>query len=226
MAAVDDLCQSYLDLKYHFDPAAASAAGLVSHDSPRPFDEETVRAHLRPALGRRRGRGAGERRPAGGDRSHCPARRDPQRDLPLEHERPTCAIRPTGCRTSSRGSTRCSRGGTERGGARAGRARAAPRRTRLPRRGARHARRAALRLRGHVARDAGWRWRAGGAAGRGARARRCPSCAPISSPPRARRSRRSSASARAPGRDRARADPHAFAWARSSSAAASTTSTR
>ena len=30
--SVDELCRSYLDLKYHFDPAAASAAGLVSHD--------------------------------------------------------------------------------------------------------------------------------------------------------------------------------------------------
>src|SRR5919109_1363825 len=28
MASVDDLCRSYLDLKYHFDPAAASSAGL------------------------------------------------------------------------------------------------------------------------------------------------------------------------------------------------------
>ena len=33
MASVDDLCRSYLDLKYNFDPAAASSAGLVSHDS-------------------------------------------------------------------------------------------------------------------------------------------------------------------------------------------------
>ncbi len=47
MPAVDDLCQSYLDLKYHFDPGAASAAGLVSHDGRLgSFDEETVRAHL------------------------------------------------------------------------------------------------------------------------------------------------------------------------------------
>ena len=47
MASVDDLCRSYLDLKYHFDPAAASAAGLVSHDSRLGrFDTPTVRAHL------------------------------------------------------------------------------------------------------------------------------------------------------------------------------------
>ena len=47
MASVDDLCRSYLDLKYHFDPAAASAAGLVSHDSRLGrFDADTVRAHL------------------------------------------------------------------------------------------------------------------------------------------------------------------------------------
>jgi len=47
MASVDDLCRSYLDLKYHFDPAAASAAGLVSHDSRLGrFDTGTVRGHL------------------------------------------------------------------------------------------------------------------------------------------------------------------------------------
>ena len=47
MASVDDLCRSYLDLKYHFDPAAASAAGLVSHDSRLGrFDTATVRGHL------------------------------------------------------------------------------------------------------------------------------------------------------------------------------------
>jgi hypothetical protein len=47
MASVDDLCRSYLDLKYHFDPAAASSAGLVAHD-PRlgRFDTATVREHL------------------------------------------------------------------------------------------------------------------------------------------------------------------------------------
>jgi uncharacterized protein DUF885 len=44
---VDDLCRSYLDLKYHFDPAAASAAGLVSEDSRLgSFDTETTREHL------------------------------------------------------------------------------------------------------------------------------------------------------------------------------------
>ncbi|HEY5940042.1 MAG TPA: DUF885 domain-containing protein [Gemmatimonadales bacterium] len=47
MTAVDDLCRSYLDLKYHFDPAAASAAGLVAQDSRLGrFDAETTREHL------------------------------------------------------------------------------------------------------------------------------------------------------------------------------------
>jgi hypothetical protein len=47
MPAVDDLCQSYLDLKYHFDPAAASSAGLVSHDGRLGrFDAEVVRTHV------------------------------------------------------------------------------------------------------------------------------------------------------------------------------------
>ena len=47
MASVDDLCRSYLDLKYHFDPAAASAAGLASHDSRLGrFDGGTTREHL------------------------------------------------------------------------------------------------------------------------------------------------------------------------------------
>lgn len=44
---VDDLCRSYLDLKYHFDPAAASAAGLVAQDSRLgSFDADTTREHL------------------------------------------------------------------------------------------------------------------------------------------------------------------------------------
>jgi hypothetical protein len=47
MPSVDELCQSYLDLKYHFDPAAASQAGLVTHDGRLGrFDVATVRAHV------------------------------------------------------------------------------------------------------------------------------------------------------------------------------------
>jgi Bacterial protein of unknown function (DUF885) len=45
--ALDDLCRSYLDLKYHFDPASASSAGLISEDGRLGrFDIETTRAHL------------------------------------------------------------------------------------------------------------------------------------------------------------------------------------
>jgi hypothetical protein len=47
MPSVDDLCRSYLDLKYHFDPAAASAAGLVSEDGRLGrFDVEAIREHM------------------------------------------------------------------------------------------------------------------------------------------------------------------------------------
>jgi hypothetical protein len=47
LSQVDDLCRSYLDLKYHFDPAAASAAGRVELDARLgSFDPETTRAHL------------------------------------------------------------------------------------------------------------------------------------------------------------------------------------
>ncbi|MFL5403080.1 MAG: DUF885 domain-containing protein [Gemmatimonadales bacterium] len=47
MTSVDDLCRSYLDLKYHFDPAAASAAGRIDLDGRLgSFDAETTRAHL------------------------------------------------------------------------------------------------------------------------------------------------------------------------------------
>ena len=91
MASVDDLCRSYLDLKYHFDPAAASSAGLVSHDARLGrFDAETTRAHvaaLRVGGGRDRGARAG--RPADRDRPHRAARRDPEhRSSGCEHERP------------------------------------------------------------------------------------------------------------------------------------------
>ncbi|MGN6391538.1 MAG: DUF885 domain-containing protein [Gemmatimonadales bacterium] len=45
--SVDDLCRSYLDLKYHFDPAAGSSAGLVTHDARLGrFDQATVRGHV------------------------------------------------------------------------------------------------------------------------------------------------------------------------------------
>jgi uncharacterized protein DUF885 len=44
---VDELCRSYLDLKYHFDPAAGSAAGLVAQDSRLGnFDLEATREHV------------------------------------------------------------------------------------------------------------------------------------------------------------------------------------
>ena len=47
MPSVDDLCRSYLDLKYHFDPAAASSAGLVAHDGRLGhFDPPAVREHV------------------------------------------------------------------------------------------------------------------------------------------------------------------------------------
>jgi hypothetical protein len=47
MPSVDDLCRSYLDLKYHFDPAAASAAGLVTHDGRLGrFDEASARTQI------------------------------------------------------------------------------------------------------------------------------------------------------------------------------------
>jgi len=47
MPSVDDLCRSYLDLKYHFDPAAASSAGLVAHDGRLgSFDVASVGEHV------------------------------------------------------------------------------------------------------------------------------------------------------------------------------------
>ncbi len=47
MTAVDDLCRSYLDLKYHFDPASASAAGLIAQDARiGSFDIESIRTHV------------------------------------------------------------------------------------------------------------------------------------------------------------------------------------
>lgn len=47
MSAVDDLCRSYLDLRWYFDPAAASVAGLETYDGKLGrFDEESVRQHL------------------------------------------------------------------------------------------------------------------------------------------------------------------------------------
>ncbi len=47
MSAVDDLCRSYLDLRWFFDPAGASAAGLETYDGRLGrFDDDSVRQHL------------------------------------------------------------------------------------------------------------------------------------------------------------------------------------
>lgn len=47
MATVDELCRSYLDLKWHFDPAAASAAGVVAEDHRLGrFDRDGVRTYV------------------------------------------------------------------------------------------------------------------------------------------------------------------------------------
>ena len=47
MPSVDELWRSYLDLKYHFDPSAASAAGLVAHDGRLgAFDPAAVREQV------------------------------------------------------------------------------------------------------------------------------------------------------------------------------------
>ena len=43
----DQLCQSYLDLLWHLDPAAATFAGAVDYDSRLgQFDDESVGEHL------------------------------------------------------------------------------------------------------------------------------------------------------------------------------------
>lgn len=47
MPPVGDLCRSYLDLKWHFNPSDASLAGAVAHDARLgTFDAESMRAHL------------------------------------------------------------------------------------------------------------------------------------------------------------------------------------
>lgn len=47
MAATDDLCRSFLDLWYHFDPAAATRAGAPGQDDRLgTFDAESVRLHV------------------------------------------------------------------------------------------------------------------------------------------------------------------------------------
>lgn len=47
MPPVGDLCRSYLDLRWHFNPSDGSLAGAVAHDSRLgTFDAESMRAHL------------------------------------------------------------------------------------------------------------------------------------------------------------------------------------
>ena len=143
MASVDDLCRSYLDLKYHFDPAAASSAGLVSHDarlgrlrSPRRCTRTWRRCARSPARSR-----SWSPTTSSGDRPHRAARRDPERDLPAGARAPH--VRESGLLAGAR----CSRAFTpiisRRNGAAGGRAPAALERLkampRLPRRRPGHA---------------------------------------------------------------------------------------
>ncbi|HXE58693.1 MAG TPA: DUF885 domain-containing protein [Gemmatimonadales bacterium] len=47
MARTDELCRSYLDLAWHFDPAAATAAGVRRYDDRLgAYDADSVRQHL------------------------------------------------------------------------------------------------------------------------------------------------------------------------------------
>lgn len=47
MSALDRLLESYLDLRWHFDPAAASAAGVTAADDKLGrFDAESMRQHI------------------------------------------------------------------------------------------------------------------------------------------------------------------------------------
>lgn len=47
VSQTDDVCRSYLDLRWHFDPAAASQAGLSQyHGRLGQFDEESISEHL------------------------------------------------------------------------------------------------------------------------------------------------------------------------------------
>jgi hypothetical protein len=47
VSAIDELCQSYFDVRWHFDPAAASADGRTDQDGRLGrFDADSVREHL------------------------------------------------------------------------------------------------------------------------------------------------------------------------------------
>ena len=152
MPSVDELCRSYLDLKYHFDPAAASAAGLVAQDAPAgPVRRRaTVREHM-AAL--RSVAGAVEELEV----------EDSQDEIDrtallgeirstifrFEHERPHVRNPVFWLNHLFQGAVR--RAGAANGAVRrprTGRARAAARRSRLSRGGAGHARRAAVGVRG------------------------------------------------------------------------------
>ena len=166
--SVDELCRSYLDLKYHFDPGGGERGGAGVAGRPAgPVRRPTVRAHvaaLRSVAGRgRRARGG---RPAGRDRPDRAARRDPGRHLPAGARATPRAESGVLGQSPVPGSVRRAlphRRGGGRAGARG--ARAAPRGPRVSRRGAGHAGRAALGIRGLRARHARRRRRADRAAG-------------------------------------------------------------
>ena len=157
VSAVDELCRSYLDVRWHFDPAAASADGRTEQDGRLGrFDAETVREHLAAV---RSLAGAAEELDVEDhqDEIDRTALLDDMRVLGFRFEYEQPHRRNPAFWLSAR--ARCIHGGAEPAGRRRSSAgvagRAAARHSALPRRGHRHARQAARDLRRHGARDAG-----------------------------------------------------------------------
>ena len=123
MPTVDDLCRSYLDLKYHFDPAAASCGRAWWRTTPgsAASTSETVREHL-AAL--RAIAGAAEELEIEDlqdeiDRTGAARRDAGQHASAGSTSSRTCGIRASGSPTCSRRSTPCWPATTRRAGGRA-----------------------------------------------------------------------------------------------------------
>ena len=107
---IDELCRSYLDLKYHFDPAAGERgrAGVARRPAGPVRRGRGAGAPGGAPVGGRRGGGARVGRPAGGDRPHRAAGRDPeQRSSGWSTSSPTSGTRSSGSTICSRVSTPC-----------------------------------------------------------------------------------------------------------------------
>jgi hypothetical protein len=97
VSPTDELARSYLDLRWHFDPAAGSLEGAHEQDSRLGmFDAASVREHLAAFRSLEAAAEALDVESADEEIDHRAHRRDPVAMFRLQHERPGARTRQGG----------------------------------------------------------------------------------------------------------------------------------